>query len=131
MLLSMLPGRMDSLNLFPCISGGPSPFILLDGHGSCLQVPLLCYLNNTNHRWFFYIGLTNSTAYWQVGDSPEQTGSWKMAMTKDKKELVIFKTRMGMDITIKTTGIVPITCQAWDKSFVSYFYIKRATATRG
>ena len=41
MLLSMMLERMDSLDLFPCIPGVPRLFLILDGHGSRLQVTFL------------------------------------------------------------------------------------------
>ena len=51
-----------------------------------------------------------------------------MATTADKRELVLFKTRMGMSITITKTDIVPITCRYWDKSFARTECGKRAMA---
>jgi len=35
------------------------------------------------------IGVPYGTSYWQVGDSPEQNGCYKMALTSEKAALVI------------------------------------------
>ena len=64
--------RMDSFNLFPRIPGGPLPFLLLDGHGSRLQLQFLRYTNDPDHPWIVCLGLPNGTALWQVGDAAEK-----------------------------------------------------------
>jgi hypothetical protein len=38
-LLKLFLGKMDSLNLFPRTEDGVKPFLLLDGHGSRLELP--------------------------------------------------------------------------------------------
>jgi hypothetical protein len=72
------------LNLFPRVEGGPIPFLLLDGHGSRFQLPFMRYIEDNEHKWKVCIGVPNGTAHWQVGDSAEQNGSWKMATTHQK-----------------------------------------------
>ena len=84
--------QMDQLNLFPR-DDGLKPFLLLDGHGSRLELPFLTYVNDENHPWVVCIGVPYGTSYWQVGDSSEQNGSYKMAIAKAKKELVLKKQR--------------------------------------
>ena len=81
-LLMQMLKRMDALSLFRRLPGGPLPFILLDGHGSRLNLPFLEYINYPDHIWKVCFGLPNGTAIWQVGDLPEQNGSWKMATKK-------------------------------------------------
>ena len=54
-----------------------------------------------------------------------------MSTTADKRALVLFKTQMGMSITITKTDIVPITYRAWDKSFARAACGKTAIARRG
>mmetsp|Transcript_25354 Transcript_25354/g.42135 ORF Transcript_25354/g.42135 Transcript_25354/m.42135 type:complete len:173 (+) Transcript_25354:316-834(+) len=76
-LLMQMLKRMDNLDLFPRVPDGPLPFLLLDGHGSRLQLPFLKYINDPSHIWKVCLGLPNGTALWQVGDSAEQNGSWK------------------------------------------------------
>ena len=99
-LLTEMLKRMDGLDLFPRKEGGPKPFLLLDGHGSRFQIPFLRYINNLSTQWFVCIGVPNGTAYWQVGDSDEQNGSWKIHVAKAKNELVKYKVRMGMPIVL-------------------------------
>ncbi len=57
-------------------STGLNPFLLLDGHGSRFRLELLEYIHVEESRW------DCCTWYWQVGDSSEQNGCFKMALTK-------------------------------------------------
>ncbi len=86
LLVSFLK-HMDTLDLFPR-EDGVTPFLLLDGHGSRLELPFLQYINNPLHNWIVCIGVPYGTSYWQVADSSEQNGSYKMALATAKKELV-------------------------------------------
>ena len=125
-LLMQMLKIMDTLALFPRLPGGPLPFILLDGHGSHLILPFLEYINHPDHIWKVCFGLPNGTALWKVGDLPEQNGSWKMAMTKYKRELVKFKVRMGMPISITRTDVIPLTNKVFKDYFVHKEFNKRA-----
>ncbi len=110
--------QMDALDLFPREEDGPKPFLLLDGHGSRLELPFLEYINDPTHQWVICIGVPYGTSYWQVGDSSEQNGSYKMALTKCKKELVLKKQKSCFkNPCIETYEIVIIVNQAWKKSF--------------
>ncbi len=51
------------------------PFLLLDGHGSRLELP---------YHWVVCLGVPYGTALWQVGDSKEQNGAFNIAFTKAK-----------------------------------------------
>ena len=62
---------IDDKGVYPQKENGPTPFLLLDGHGSRLGVPFLSYINNLSHKWVVYIGVPNGTSVWQVGDSNE------------------------------------------------------------
>ena len=130
-LLKEMLERMDSFNLFPRIPGGPLPFLLLDGHGSRLQLPFLRYTNDPDHPWIVCLGLPNGTALWQVGDAAEQNGCWKMAITKFKRDLVLFKMRMGLPHTITKTDIVPLCNRAFANSFAQVPSNQHAIADRG
>jgi hypothetical protein len=58
------------------------------------------------------------STYWQVGDSSEQNGSWKMLMTKSKETLVKEKLKLGLvPVTIDKTDIIPLCNKAWPKIF--------------
>jgi hypothetical protein len=77
---------LDSLHIFDR-STGLSPFLILDGHGSCFEFEFLEYINKAEHKWNVNIGLPYGTSYWQVGDSTEQNGCFKMALSKRKEAL--------------------------------------------
>mgnify|MGYP000085123147 CR=1 FL=1 len=68
-------------------SMGLSSFLLLDGHGSRFDLEFLEYINAEEMKWNVDIGLPYGTSYWQVGDSSEQNGSFKMKATKVKNDL--------------------------------------------
>jgi hypothetical protein len=55
LLVSFLK-KMDELDLFPR-TVGLKPFLLLDGHGSRLELPFLQYVNSPNHEWVVCIGV--------------------------------------------------------------------------
>ena len=76
-LLKKILERMGSFNPFPRVISGPLTFLLLDGHGSQLELPFLSYTNHPDHPWILCLGLPNRTALWQVGDA-----SGKMATIK-------------------------------------------------
>jgi hypothetical protein len=69
------------------------PFLLLDGHGSRLELPFLKYINNLLPEWVVCIGVPYGTLHWQVGNSAKHNGSYKMALAKSKRELVMKKQR--------------------------------------
>jgi hypothetical protein len=75
---------MDELDVFDR-STGLSPFLLLDGHGSRFELEFLEYINTPEHKWNCCIGLPYGTSYWQVRDSSEQNGCFKMAFTREKQ----------------------------------------------
>jgi hypothetical protein len=70
MLAAMLES-MDQRNFFDR-THGKRPFLLLDGHQSCIKLPY-------------------GTHLWQVGDSSEQNGSFKMALYKAKKNYLTYR----------------------------------------
>jgi hypothetical protein len=105
---------------------------LIDRHGSRLELPFLQYVNSPNHEWVVCIGVPYGTSYWQVGGSSEQNGSYKMALTKCKKELVMKKQRRCFkNPRIETYEIVMIVNETWKKSFARVEFNKDAIAARG
>ena len=92
--------------------------MLVDGHGSRFELPFLRYISNDSHEWTVVIGVPYGTALWQVGDSPEQNGSFNMASVAIKKELVEQKEMMMLGSpTIEAYGIMAIVSRAWYRSF--------------
>ena len=73
---------LDQLNVFEWRQDVPNPFVLLNGHGSRLQLPFLEYINSPTSdeksKCMFTIGTTNGVDVWQVGDICHQNGCWKM-----------------------------------------------------
>jgi len=121
---------MDKQNLFDR-SDGISPFLLLDGHGSRFELPFLEYILDDAHKWKVCIGVPYGTSYWQVGDSTEQNGCFKMAIAKAKREPVDKKENAGLLGTIEKTDIVSLVSQAWNASFTRVDNNKKAVAERG
>ena len=77
----------DDMKVFPWDNNSPTPFLLLDRHGSRLEMPFLQYVNKPKAQvGSICIGCPNSTSLWQVGDSPEQNGCFKMYCSETKKE---------------------------------------------
>ena len=112
-ILTKILKRLDELDVFERTADGPTPMLLLDGHDSQLQLEFLEYVNKDNQfgkpNWKACIGLPNGTSVWQVGDSKQQNGSWKTAMTRLKDELVLFKQRNFFEsVDFKRHDIIPL-----------------------
>jgi hypothetical protein len=121
---------MDKLQLFDR-SSGISPFLLLDGHGSRFEIPFLEYILKPDHPWKVCIGVPYGTLLWQVGDSTEQNGCFKMSLTEEKRKLVENKETNGIQGTIEKTDIVGLVTHAWTKSFNRVQTNHKAIAERG
>ena len=88
---------------------GPSPFLLLDGHGSQLEVRFQSYINDPSHKWVVCIEVPNVTSLCQVGDSNEQNGCYKMYFTQCKNMITKRRFDVGLfKLNIVRTDIVPI-----------------------
>ena len=83
---------LDQLNVFEQRQYGPTPFGLLNSHGSRIQLPFLEYINSTTpdeqSKWIFSLRTTNATNVWQLGYICHQNGLWKMAVTVEKGSLI-------------------------------------------
>ena len=104
---------------------GLKPFLLVNGHGSCFELPFLQYINNNNHPCVTCIGTPYGTALWQVGDSAEQNGSFNRALTRAKQDLVDQKYKNPMKAELHLHDIIPLVQKAWDVCFVRIEKIKR------
>ena len=94
-ILKQIFERLDDLGVYERTEGRV-PMALFDAHDSRLQVPFLRYINNEKHLWKFCIGLPNGTHKWQVGDSRQQNGRWKIEWYKEKDNLVSYKREIGL-----------------------------------
>ena len=123
--------RLDDLGIYEREPGGRIPFLLLDAHDSRLQVPFLRYVNDDAHKWKVCIGLPNGTGKWQVGDSSQQNGQYKVEMTREKGKLILFKTRIGSETVIEKSDAIPLVNRVWPKSFGRTETNKTAIRDRG
>ena len=79
--------RIDSLEIYDeDRKNGLTPFALLDGHQSRFDLGFLRYINSPDTKWNVCIGVPYGTSIWQVGDSSEQNGTFKMSLNVEKKK---------------------------------------------
>jgi len=113
-------------------SSNKKPFLLLDGHGSRLEMPFLKYINTPEDYWVVCLGVPYGTALWQVGDSKEQNGSFNIAFARAKQDLLQFKIKkMTQDLSLRPTDLMPLINFAWEKSFARVEQNKKAIVERG
>jgi len=123
--------HIDSFGVFDR-SDGKSPFLLLDGHQSRFELPFLEYITDNKHEWQVCIGVPYGTSLWQVADSKEQNGSYKISLSKAKKEFLEQKLRMFIDPpSLAPTDVIPLVNVAWSASFSRIDKNKKAIAERG
>ena len=97
-----------------------------------MELPFLQYINDPLHLWRALIGVLYGTSLWQVGDSAEQNGEYKMALSRIKKILVKWKERkMIARLTIEVAEIMILINYAWERSFARVETNKVAIAERG
>jgi molybdopterin converting factor small subunit len=120
---------IDDAGVFERTPGGPVPFLLLDGHHSRLEVPFLDYIFDDKHKWFVCIGVPYATHYWQVADSSELNGTYKMALTKGKE--VHFLAKPPGHKGWSMTDIVPLVNYAYPLSFGNIQRGRKAISDRG
>ena len=111
---------------------GATPFLLIDGHRSRLDMEFLEYFCNPTHEWAVVMGVPYGTALWKVGDIPEQNGSNNMASVEIKSNIVMDKEKYMCDRpTIEPHKIISIINYAWSKSFGKVKSNKKAISDRG
>ena len=76
------------------------------------------------------LGVPYGTAYWQVGDSKEQNGSFNIAMTDAKRKLLDLKRQSCMNETIDKGDLMLFINTAWNKSFARVNKNRRAIVDR-
>jgi hypothetical protein len=103
--LNLMLKYMDELGLLDR-SDGIDPMIILDGHISRMIGPFLEYVNNPQHQWSAMLGIPYGTHLWQVRDSAEQNGAFKIAMTKWKRWLRQHRAYFGLHQTIEKTDTI-------------------------
>ena len=63
------------------------------------------------------IGVPYGTSLWQVGDSSEQNGSYKMACAKFKRRLFKMERQRGMSPGIHAFEVMLVVNYTWTQSF--------------
>jgi hypothetical protein len=130
LLVSMLQA-IDGLNIFKRLDAEPAPFLLLDGHGSRFDLQFLQYINCPETKWNVCIGVPYGTSYWQVGDSTEQNGCFKMSLARHKRNLLTVKEQRGEEFAIEKRDVVLLVLQAWEDSFARVESNQNAISERG
>jgi hypothetical protein len=130
-LLVSILSWLDEREIFERFDGGPEPFIVVDGHESRLQPVFVDYITDPKHIWHVNFGIPHATSYWQVGDSPEQNGHFKMLLGNAKKDLVNFKIQHNIPLHLTAKDIVPLINKAWYPSFANKTTNRKAIAARG
>jgi hypothetical protein len=110
---------------------GLRPFLLLDSHGSRFDLEFLEYINAEEMKWNVDIGLPYGTSYWQVGDSSEQNGSFKMKLTKVKKNLTSKKNDARLAFEVGQRDVGKLVRESWNESFAKVVTNRKAVLTRG
>jgi len=105
-LLKEMLEAIDRLSIFDHSEAGLNPFLEV-----CIRLPY-------------------GTLYWQVGDSSEQNGCFKMSLTRAKQELVT-KNDACLPFTIEKTDMVGLVREAWRTSFARVRTNVKAITSRG
>jgi hypothetical protein len=126
-LLDNMLQIMDKLCLFDR-SEGTTHCLLCDGHGSRFEEPFLKYTLESSTPRGCCIGVPYGTSLWQVGDSEEQNGTFKVERKKSKADTARENIRSGIPTTLERSDIVQIVHVAWKKLFACVNTNKRAIA---
>ena len=125
--------RIDHLELYKeDRRNGLTPFLLLDGHQSRFDLQFLKYINGDDTKWCVCLGVPYGTALWQVADSSEQNGTFKMELNRRKKEL--YDNRLDTlqhSMQLVKTDIIPLVRKCWPVGFANVRNNRKAIAERG
>ena len=84
------------------------------------------YITDPLHEWVVCIGVPYGTSLWQVGDSSEQNGSYKIELARAKENLP--KEKKQMKLTIELYEIIISIKSAWPQSFACPLSNRKAVA---
>ena len=121
----------DSINLFPRLPGGPTPFLVVDGHQSRLDPDFIEYINDKRHRWVVCFGVPYATTLWQVGDASEQNGYFKIEWYREKDNLLVWKYERRQPRAIRPIDIMPLLNKIFHKSYGNLAGNLKAVSDRG
>jgi hypothetical protein len=117
---------MDSFEVFDR-AAGEKPLLLLDGHHSRMDLEFLEYVNDDKHPWNVNIGVPYGTHIWQVADSSQDNGLFKLKPVETKREYNKLK---GLE-SLTMSDIVPLVNTAFDSSFRLAHNTRTAIKERG
>ena len=90
------------------------------------------YVLDIEHEWMICFGVPYGTSLWQVGDSKQQNGSYKMGLSKYKDLIVKRKlTEFWRKAQFEDTDIIPAVNLAWKDSFARPATNKDAMVEKG
>ena len=132
-ILTDILRTLDSLKIYQVYCDNQVvPFLLLDGHMSSFSPIFLEYITNPAHLWKVSIGVPYRTSLWQVGDSYQQNGRFKIALADYKKRLMDKRLlTFCSEIELIPTDIIPMIHEAWLLSFADVGGNKQAILERG
>ena len=124
---------LDHLKVFDKYrDDGATPFLMVDGHQSRFSLPFLEYITNPQHPWKVSIGVPYGTALWQVGDSYQQNGRFKIILNTLKKKLMEYRMdNFTSEMELQPTDIMAMIHTAWNASFADVAGNIEAIAERG
>jgi hypothetical protein len=105
--------------------------VIVDGHHSRLDADFVDYVSDPSHIWKINFGIPHATSHWQVGDSAQQNGHFKMLLSRAKLQLLQFKIKNNLPVALLGSDIVPLVNRAWYKSFGNVVSNKKAITERG
>ena len=132
-ILTEIFRRLDEIGIYDDDrENGLIPFVLLDGHHSRFGLQFLEYINDKDHLWNVSIGVPYGTALWQVADSTEQNGIFKMLLTEFKKELFGKRiSNLQQTLHLIRTDILPLVTKSWPLAFGNVQNNLKAIVERG
>jgi hypothetical protein len=74
----------------------------------------LDYVTDERTKWTVCIGVPYGTNLWQVGDSSQQNGAFKMRLTYEKKALIEEKSKLYMECRIEKHDVVGLVHRCWN-----------------
>ena len=132
-ILTSILKHLDGLGLYEEErKRGITPFLLLDGHQSRFELEFLQYINDDETKWNTCIGVPYGTALWQVGDSSQQNGKFKILLTKKKREL--FEKRLKsfcQHVHLLKSDIMILIRDTWMEAFGNIESNLKAIGDRG
>lgn len=110
-------------------SDNQKPFLLLDGHQSRFDVPFLNYIHGEDHKWIVCLGVPYGTHIWQVADSSQLNGKFKIWLTKNKK--LFFDIKRSLNKNFEPCDIIPLINASFFHSFGNEAGARNAMRERG